>query len=54
MQDTDLTLGRRGFLAGTAAVAAATALTGLGQTTAAQTQTHPWRQRCALKPAFAP
>ena len=41
MQDTELTLGRRGFLAGTAAVAAATALTGLAGPTAAQTQTQP-------------
>jgi secreted PhoX family phosphatase len=42
MQDTQLTLGRRGFLAGTAAVAAAaTTLTGLAGPTAAQTQTQP-------------
>jgi hypothetical protein len=41
MQNDDLTLGRRGFLASTAAAAAATALTGLAGPTAAQTQTQP-------------
>jgi nicotinamidase-related amidase len=38
MQNDDLTLGRRGFLAGSAAVAAATALTGLAGPAAANTQ----------------
>lgn len=38
MQNDDLTLGRRGFLAGSAAVAAATALTGLAGPATANTQ----------------
>lgn len=52
MQDTDLTLGRRGFLAGTAAVAAATALTGLAGPIAAQTQTQPMEKKMRPETGF--
>lgn len=52
MQDTDLTLGRRGFLAGSAAVAAATALTGLADYAAAQTQTQPMEKKMRPETGF--
>lgn len=52
MQDTEPTLGRRGFLAGTAAVAAATALTGLAGPTAAQTQTQPMETKMRPETGF--
>ena len=52
MQDTELTLGRRGFLAGTAAVAAATALTGLAGPTAAQTQIQPMETKMRPETGF--
>lgn len=45
MQDDDLTIGRRGFLAGTAAAAAATALTGLARPAIAQTPTKETKMR---------